>query len=65
MYGELFPLPPDTIFRTIYFLKKSNEEMKLYFEFVLAPYPLSLFEGTGMSKTKKSVFYDFHLLMKK
>jgi hypothetical protein len=29
--------------------------MKSYFE--LAPYPLSIFEETGMRKTKKSVFH--------
>jgi hypothetical protein len=58
IYGEQVPLPPDTIFRRIYFLKESKEEMKSYFEFELAPYPLSMFEETGMSKTKKLVVYD-------
>jgi hypothetical protein len=57
IYGEQVPLPPDTIFRRISFLKKSKEEMKSYFE--LAPYPLSILEETGMGKTKKSVLYDF------
>jgi hypothetical protein len=58
IYGEQVPLLPDTIFRRISFLKKSKEEVKSYFEFELAPYPLSIFQETGMRKTKKSVFYE-------
>jgi len=40
-------------------MKKSDEEFEEYFEFELAPYPLSLFDEKGMRKSKKSSFHDF------
>lgn len=39
-------------------LKKSDEEFQKYFEFELAPFPLSLFDEAGLRKTRKSAFYD-------
>lgn len=58
IYDEEIPVSPDIIFQRISYMKKSDEEFKEYFEFELAPYPLSLFDEKGMRKTKKSVFYD-------
>ena len=52
------PVNPDTLFRWIIILKKSDAQLKQYFQYELAPYPLSLFEDIEMRKTKKSVFYD-------
>ncbi|GBL74481.1 hypothetical protein AVEN_235422-1 [Araneus ventricosus] len=36
----------------------SDAELQKYFEFELAPFPLSLFDEGGLRKTLKSVFYD-------
>lgn len=57
IHDEEIPVSPEVIFRRISLIKKLDEEFKKYFEFELAPYPLSLFNGKGMRKTKKSVFY--------
>lgn len=40
------------------FLRKSNDELRQYFDYELAPYPLSLFDNAGMRKTTKSTLYD-------
>ncbi|GBL60933.1 hypothetical protein AVEN_169786-1, partial [Araneus ventricosus] len=45
-----------TIFRRISPLKKYDAELQKYFEFELAPFPLSLFDEGGLRKTRKSVF---------
>lgn len=58
IHDEDVPVNPDTIFRRISFFKKSDKDLKTYFEFELAPYPLSIFEERGMRKTRKSVFYE-------
>lgn len=58
IHEEEIPVSPDIIFRRISYIKKSDEEFKKYFEFELAPYPLSIFDEKGMRKTKKLVFYD-------
>ncbi|GBN51515.1 hypothetical protein AVEN_57146-1 [Araneus ventricosus] len=57
VHDELIPVNPDTIFRRIFLLKKSDGEVQTYFEFELIPFPLSLFDG-GLRKTCMSVFYD-------
>ncbi|GBM24355.1 hypothetical protein AVEN_202338-1 [Araneus ventricosus] len=58
VHDELIPVNPDTIFRRISLLKKSDAELQKYFEFELAPFPLSLFDEEELRKTRKSVFYD-------
>ncbi|GBM59406.1 hypothetical protein AVEN_187808-1 [Araneus ventricosus] len=58
VHDELIPVIPDTIFRRISLLKKSDGELQTYFEFELVPFPLSLFDEGGLRKTRKSVFYD-------
>lgn len=39
------------------FHKKSNGELKHYFEYELSPYTLSLFGTIDIRKTQKPVFY--------
>lgn len=56
---EIVSIDPLLIFQRISIMKTSNEELKSYFEHELSPYPLSLFNETGMRKTKKSILYDF------
>ncbi|GBM19016.1 hypothetical protein AVEN_140977-1 [Araneus ventricosus] len=58
VHDELTPVNPDTILRRISLLKKSDAELQKYFEFKLAPFPLSFFDERGLHKTRKSVFYD-------
>lgn len=41
------------------FLRKSNDELRQYFDYELAPYPLSLFDNAGMRKTTKSTLMIF------
>ncbi|GBL90477.1 hypothetical protein AVEN_179406-1 [Araneus ventricosus] len=43
--------------RRISLLKKSDSELQNYFEFELAPFPLTLFDEGELRKTSKSVFY--------
>lgn len=51
---------PLLLFQRICIIKKSDEELKRYFKFELAPYPLSLFTEDGMRKgTKSSLFKAF------
>ncbi|GBM43443.1 hypothetical protein AVEN_18609-1 [Araneus ventricosus] len=58
VHDELIPVNPDTIFRRIPLLQNSDGELQIYFEFELAPFPLSLFDVGGLCKTHKSVVYD-------
>ncbi|XP_054709324.1 kinesin-like protein KIF11-A [Uloborus diversus] len=48
VHDEFIPVNPDTIFRRISLLKKSDEELRNYFAFELAPFPLSLFDEEGL-----------------
>ncbi|XP_054714645.1 uncharacterized protein LOC129224244 [Uloborus diversus] len=48
VHDEFIPVNPDTIFRRISLLKKSDEELQNYFAFELAPFPLSLFDEEGL-----------------
>lgn len=57
--GVSVTVNPDTIFKRMMILKNSNEDLKEYFQYELAPYPLSMFEEGGMRKGKKSDFYEF------
>ncbi|KYN23146.1 hypothetical protein ALC57_04450 [Trachymyrmex cornetzi] len=38
--------------------KTFEDELEKFFEYKLAPYPLSLFDAMGMRKTMKSAFYN-------
>lgn len=42
-------------------MRKSNDELRQYFDYELAPYPLSLFDNAGMRKTTKSKLYDIFI----
>lgn len=55
---EVVVIDPLTIFQRICISKQSEEDLKGYLQYELAPYPLSLFDDSGMRKTKKSTLYD-------
>ncbi|XP_063389678.1 uncharacterized protein LOC134675401 [Cydia fagiglandana] len=50
------PIEPDTILKRIY--ETSSEEIKSFFEYELAPYPMSLFDDRGISEANKSSLFD-------
>ncbi|GBN49334.1 hypothetical protein AVEN_87319-1 [Araneus ventricosus] len=58
VHNEFIPGNPDIISEESSLPKKSDAELQKYFEFELAPFPLSLFDEEGLRKTRKSVFYD-------
>lgn len=49
---------PLLLFQRISVMKKSDEELQFYLKFELAPYPLSLFDDSGMRKTAKASLYS-------
>jgi len=53
--GEVTPIDPLLLFQRISFIKKSDEELKEYLKYELAPYPLSIFNELGMRKSKKII----------
>ncbi|XP_061724855.1 uncharacterized protein LOC133530806 [Cydia pomonella] len=54
--GLHVPIEPDTILKRIY--KTSEEKLKSFFEYELAPYPMSLFDDRGISESNKSSLFD-------
>ncbi|KYN11975.1 hypothetical protein ALC57_15868 [Trachymyrmex cornetzi] len=54
----MIPVDPLLLFQRICVLKKTDEELKDYLNYELAPYPLALFEDGKLRKTKKSTFYE-------
>lgn len=51
-------IDPALIYQRILFAKKSQEQLKEFFEYELAPFPLSLFDEAGLRKSKKSAIYS-------
>lgn len=56
--NTVVPVDPMLLFQRISFTKDSQQQFKDFFAFELAPYPLSLFDESGMRKSKKSVLYE-------
>lgn len=54
---EKIPVDPFLLFRRISISKNTNEDLKLYLEYELAPFPLALFSEGGMRKSTKSALY--------
>lgn len=52
------PVDPEMLFRRISLTKKSQEQFKQYSQYELAPHSMSLFDESGMRKTKKSILYE-------
>lgn len=55
---EIVPIDPTTLFQRISLAKKSDQHLQQYLQYELAPFPLSLFNESGMRKTKKSSLYE-------
>lgn len=58
VYNEVIPIDPLLLFQRISFTKKSDEELRDYLKYELAPYPLSIFNELGMRKSQKSLMYQ-------
>lgn len=54
--NNILTVKPLLIFQRICLNLTANKKMSDYLKFELAPYPLSIFDETGMSKTSKSNF---------
>lgn len=55
------PVDPMLLFQRIAFTKESQDQFQDFFAYELAPYPVSLFDESGMRKSKKSAFYDLFI----
>lgn len=55
---DFVAVDPLLIFQRICVLKKSDEELKKYMNYKLAPYLLALFEDGQIRKTNKSTLYE-------
>ncbi|KYM94341.1 hypothetical protein ALC62_15043 [Cyphomyrmex costatus] len=55
------PIDPTLLFQRICLMKKDDDELKGFFQYELAPYPLSMFDENGMRKNTKSDFYNLFL----
>lgn len=55
--GDVIPIDPLLILSRMCIAKKSDDELKSFLSFELAPFPLSLFTEAGMRKTQKSSLY--------
>lgn len=58
VHDEKVVVDPTLLFQRICISKRSDEDLMKYFEYELAPFPLALFNGSGMRKTNKSVLYS-------
>ena len=56
-YKEVF-IETNLLFQRLCFLDVPIEKKKEHFQFELAPYPTSLFEGGLLRKTKKSALFE-------
>ena len=61
--GETVVVDPLMIFQRISISKQTDEDLKTYMKYELAPFPLSLFDENGMRKTRKAALYVFEVSM--
>ena len=53
------PVDPILLYQRIYFAKESQEQLKDFFAYEPAPYPLPLFDEVAIRKSKNSAMFDF------
>ncbi|CAF4889681.1 unnamed protein product [Pieris macdunnoughi] len=58
VHEEKVPVDPVLLFQRMSVTAAFQDEIEKYFEYELAPYPLTLFDDIGMRKTQKSAIYD-------
>lgn len=57
IHDEKVAVDPTLLFQRMCISKRSDEDLMKFLEFELAPFPLALFNESGMRKTVKSVLY--------
>lgn len=57
LQNKTIAINPCTLFQRMCIAKQSNEELQEYLTYELCPYPLSLFDESGMRKGTKSSLY--------
>ena len=57
IYDETIPINPTIIFQRITIAKQSDEQLEEFLKYELCPYPLPLFDESGMRKGTKSTLY--------
>lgn len=62
--GNSAVVDPLLLFQRISITKKTEEDLIKYMQYELAPFPLALFDETGMRKTKKASLYDIFEIAK-
>ncbi|KYN28694.1 hypothetical protein ALC57_01884 [Trachymyrmex cornetzi] len=55
---EVVPIDPLLLFQRISIIKNSDKELEEFLQYELAPFPLSLFDESGMRKNVKSQLYS-------
>lgn len=58
VHEEKVPVDPVLLFQRMSITAAFQDEIEKYFEYELAPYPLSLFDDFGMRKTRKYAIFD-------
>ena len=58
VHDKKVPVDPVLLFQRMSISKTFEDEIEKFFEYELAPYPLSMFDETGMRKTQKSAIYN-------
>ncbi|CAG4943948.1 unnamed protein product [Parnassius apollo] len=58
VHDKKIPVDPVLLFQRMSITTALEDEIEKYFEYELAPYPLSIFDEIGMRKTQKSAIYD-------
>ncbi|KAK4873122.1 hypothetical protein RN001_015151 [Aquatica leii] len=53
IHNTIVPIDPVLLFQRIMIAKKDDDELTDYLEYELAPFPLALFDESGMRKTKE------------
>ncbi|XP_065664106.1 uncharacterized protein LOC136085968 [Hydra vulgaris] len=63
VHDEKVTVDPVLLFQRMSISKTFEDEIEKFFEHETAPYPLSMFDETGMRKTQKSAIYNCFELM--
>lgn len=58
IHNDMVSVDTDLLFQRIICFVKDENELKSCFSYELAPFPTSIFDGSGMRKTQKSALYS-------
>jgi len=58
VHNDVISVDTNLLFQKIICFVKDENELKSCFSYKLAPFPTSIFDGSGMRKTQKSALYN-------